>query len=263
MNQDGKRVEEQARRIFGERAASYVTSKAHDDAQVLGRMVELANPQPHWHVLDVATGTGHTALAFAPHVAYVVGIDLTPQMLVHAEKLAAQRQVVNVRYQLADVHELPFDDENFDDETFDLVTCRRAAHHFSDVRGALSEMARVLKHGGLMLVDDRCVPEDDRVDSLMNRLDWLHDESHVREYRPSEWQTLFAEAGCQVLTLETYTRHRPLSSLTDHVSARNVAQIHDLLESLDDDARARLYLEEKEGQLYINHWYVTALARKP
>lgn len=263
MSYDGKRVEDQARRIFGERAASYVTSEAHADSQVLEHLVELSNPQPHWHVLDVATGTGHTALAFAPHVAYVVGIDLTPQMLVHAEKLAAQRQVVNVRFQLADVHELPFDDENFDDETFDLVTCRRAAHHFSDIRGALAEMIRVLKHGGLMLVDDRCVPEDDLVDSVMNRLDWLHDESHIREYRPSEWQALLSEAGCQVLALETYTRQRPLTSLTDHVSAKNVAQIHSLLEGLDDQARTKLDLQEKEGQLYSKHWYVSVLARRP
>ncbi len=38
-------------------------------------------PQPDWHVLDVATGAGHTALAFAPLVARVVASDITGEML--------------------------------------------------------------------------------------------------------------------------------------------------------------------------------------
>jgi SAM-dependent methyltransferase len=230
----------------------------------------LAQPQPEWRVLDVATGTGHTALAFAPHVAEVIAIDLTPQMLAQAQKLAASRGIENVRFQQADVHELPFDDENFDDEVFDLVTCRRAAHHFSDIRGALSEMVRVLRSphpdqgtpGGLLLIDDRSIPEDDYVDSVMNRLDWLHDQSHVREYRPSQWRAMLEEAGCQVLVVEPYTQHRPLSSLTDRVEPANVSKIYDLLEGLPPEQREKLALEEIDGQLYSNHWYVIALARK-
>ena len=58
---------------FGQNAAEYLTSKPHAQGQSLERMVALAAPQPDWHVLDVATGAGHTAYAFAPHVARVVG----------------------------------------------------------------------------------------------------------------------------------------------------------------------------------------------
>jgi SAM-dependent methyltransferase len=183
-------------------------------------------------------------------------------MLAEAEKLAVQQGVSNVRFVEANIHELPFDDETFDDEQFDLVTCRRAAHHFSDIREALAEMVRMLKPRGLLLIDDRCVPEDDFVDSIMNRLDWLHDESHVREYRPSQWQALLEAAGCRVLTLQTYVRHRPLSSLTERVSPQNVAQIHSILGSLSADQRQKLALVEKNGELYSNHWYVILAAQK-
>jgi hypothetical protein len=106
------------------------------------------------------------------------------------------------------------------------------------------------------------VPEDDFVDGIMNRLDWLHDESHVREFRPSEWQAMLGAAGCQVLTLEPYVRHRPLSSLTERVSPQNVAQIRSILGSLSSEQRQKLALEEKEGDLYSNHWYVIIAARK-
>lgn len=262
MTDQRKIIEERAREIFTDRAEDYVTSAAHTDSLVLSRMVELAQPQPGWRVLDVATGTGHTAFAFAPYVAEIIGIDLTPQMLAEAEKLAASKGITNVRFAVANIHELPFDDETFDDEQFDLITCRRAAHHFADIDEALSEMVRMLKPGGLLLIDDRSVPEDDFVDGVMNRLDWLHDESHVRQYRPSEWQTLLIVAGVELLVLETYTRHRPVRSLTDRVSPQNVAQIHGILHSLSPEQRQKFALVEVDGELCSNHWYITLAAQK-
>jgi hypothetical protein len=44
----------------------------------------------------------------------------------------------------------------------------------------------------------------------MNQLDWYHDESHVREYRPSVWRRMLAACGLVVESVETFTRHRPL-----------------------------------------------------
>ena len=262
MTDESLSIEDRARAVFSQRADLYVTSASHVDPQVLGWLVELAQPQPGWRMLDVATGTGHTAFAFAPYVAEIIGIDLTPRMLAEAEKLAAKQGVRNVRFVEADIHELPFDDETFDDEQFDLVTCRRGAHHFSDIQEALAEMVRMLKPGGVLLIDDRSVPEDDFVDSVMNRLDWLHDESHVREYRPSQWQAMLEEAGCQVLALEPYVRHRPLSALTERVSVQSVAQIHGILSSLSAEQRQKLALTDVNGELFSNHWYVLVAARK-
>lgn len=262
MTDESLSIEDRARAVFSQRADLYVTSASHVDPQVLGWLVELAQPQPDWRMLDVATGTGHTAFAFAPYVAEIIGIDLTPRMLAEAEKLAARQGITNVRFVEADIHELPFDDETFDDGQFDLVACRRGAHHFSDIQEALAEMVRMLKPGGLLLIDDRSVPEDDFVDSVMNRLDWLHDESHVREYRPSQWQAMLEQAGCQVLALETYIRHRPLSAFTERVSPQNVAQIHGILASLSAEQRRKLALEEIDGQWHSNHWYVLIAARK-
>ena len=101
--------EERAKAIFGDRADLYTTSVAHTDQQVLGRLVEIAKPQADWHVLDIGTGTGHTALALAPHVRKVLGLDLTEEMLVEARKLACERDISNVSFQVADVHHLPRD----------------------------------------------------------------------------------------------------------------------------------------------------------
>jgi ubiquinone/menaquinone biosynthesis C-methylase UbiE len=251
------KTEDLAKRVFGERAALYTTSATHKDPRILQRVVELSVPQAHWSALDIATGTGHVALALAPHVASVIGIDLTPQMLAEADRLRSERGVTNVAFQTGDVHHLPFSEASFD-----LITCRRAAHHFSDIRRALGEMQRVLRHEGRLVIDDRSVPEDDFVDGCMNALDRLHDESHVREYRPSAWRRMLAAAGFVVHKVESYTQHRPLTSLTDGVSPDNVARIRAVLASLDDVQRAALNLAEVGGQPYLNHWYVLIAATR-
>jgi len=66
---------------FGRYAQGYVASQTHAAAQELAALIEMADPQPDWLVLDIATGGGHTALAFAPHVQKVIAADLTRKML--------------------------------------------------------------------------------------------------------------------------------------------------------------------------------------
>ena len=249
--------EDLARRVFGERAAAYVTSKTHRDPEVLAHLVELSHAQPSFCVLDVATGTGHTALAFAPHVAEVVAIDLTPEMLAQAEALRSQRGADNVRFEVADVHALPYDDGSFD-----LIVSRRAPHHFSDIARALGDMRRVLRSGGRLLIDDRSVPEDDAIDTLMNRLDVLHDESHVRQYRPSEWRRMLEALSFRIDAVEPYEQHRPIGSLTDNVAPDRAAEIHRLLDALPEPQRTALDLRFVDGVLHLRHFYVTIAATR-
>lgn len=250
--------EERAKAIFSDRADLYTTSLAHTDQQVLGRLVEIANPQEDWRVLDIGTGTGHTALALAPHVREVIGLDLTEEMLVEARKLADERDVVTVSFQVADVHQLPREL----DGSFDLVTCRRAAHHFSDIDRALIEMVRTLRPGGMLLIDDRSVPEDDWVDETMHRLDCLHDESHVRQYRASRWIELLENADLSVEIVEPYTKQRPVSALTARVSAENVAEIQTIFDHLSREQQLKLNLETIDGDQHSTHWYIMIAARK-
>ena len=107
-------------------ADGYVTSETHAKGSDLDRLIAIAQPAPHWNVLDIATGGGHTALKFAPFVAHVVASDLTPRMLASARRhIVADNGVTNVSFQEADAEALPFEPDRFD-----LVTCRIAPHHF-------------------------------------------------------------------------------------------------------------------------------------
>jgi SAM-dependent methyltransferase len=251
-------IEDAARGVFGQRADFYVTSPIHTEAAVLDRVVELARPQPGWRALDIGTGAGHTALAVAPHVAEVVAQDLTPEMLERARRLAEERGVTNLRFVEGDAHHLAFPDG-----AFDLVTCRRAAHHFSDIELALQEMGRVLRPGGRLVIDDRSVPPDLSADAALNRLDVLHDRSHVRDYPAGEWVEMLIGADLTVESVETYTRHRPLTAFTDGVDAATSAEIHALVAGFGDDLRRALDVREVDGQVHMNHWFVMAVAVRP
>ena len=252
-----KSPEEKAQQIFGARAAFYTTSPFHTDPQVLARVVELARTQQDWSALDIATGSGHTAFALASHVRSIIGIDITPEMLREAEALKAARSIDNVSFRTGDVHNLPFDDG-----AFDLVTCRRAAHHFSDIGRALEEIRRVLRPGGRVVIDDRSVPEDDFADRCMNLLDTYHDESHVREYRPTQWQRMMEHARFEIEVVETYTRHRPLSALTARASEENARKIRETVAGFTEEERKVFNLVEKDGELHLNHWFVMVAATR-
>jgi SAM-dependent methyltransferase len=252
----GQTPEDLARRNFGERAAAYAASPVHASQQGLARFVELAAPQPRERALDVATGTGHTALALAPLLAEVVGIDLAPEMLAQARRLAEERGIGNARFQIGDAHRLEFEDGDFD-----LVTTRLAAHHFSDPRLALREMARVLGARGRLVIEDRSVPEDDEVDLAMDRLDRLHDASHVRNHRVSAWREMLAP-DFEIELVESHFAHRPIGSLVDGVGEEGARRIRELLRAMGPRVRRQFDLREVDGVVHLNHWYVRIQARK-
>jgi ubiquinone/menaquinone biosynthesis C-methylase UbiE len=201
-------VHERVQSQFGAAAQAYTTSAGHGDPLMLARVVELARPRPGDHALDIATGAGHTAIAIAPHVASVVAYDLTPQMLKETARNAAARGLHNLTTYQGAAESLPFADASFD-----IVTVRQAPHHFADVRRAVAEMARVVRPGGRVIVVDSTSPESDELDRQYNHIEKLRDPSHVRNYRPSEWRAMIAEAGLTIhqVALDYYTENgRPM-----------------------------------------------------
>src|ERR1043165_1083152 len=101
-------------RQWGAVAEAYAASSFHAAGPDLKRLVTESGFAGDEVVLDLGCGPGHTSLACAPHVASVVGIDVTPQMVAVASDLARQRGETKAEFRVADVQALPFDDETFD-----------------------------------------------------------------------------------------------------------------------------------------------------
>jgi SAM-dependent methyltransferase len=154
---------------WDDRAESYRTSEAHSSGPDLDLLVEWASGART--ALDVATGGGHVARRLREAGLEVVTCDPSPGM----------RPDVICRAE----------DMPFADESFDVVACRIAAHHFADVEAAMRELGRVGRQSVLV------------VDNLhggaeLERAEKLRDPSHVRAYSEEEWRGLVEGAGLRI-----------------------------------------------------------------
>lgn len=170
-------------------AADYANSQSHAHGDDLTALVKALKPSPSDLALDVATGTGFTAAALAPYVRHVTGVDVTKEMLAEARKLI--RGKTNVEFEVGDALNL-----KFSDATFDIVTTRRATHHFQDVPKFLSEATRVLRPGGRLGIVDMSPPEG--AESFSNRIEKLRDSSHVEAFTPSAWSSMVTDTGLRI-----------------------------------------------------------------
>jgi SAM-dependent methyltransferase len=179
---------------FGPNAAAYVASTSHAGGDDLERLLAWGRACRPQRVLDVATGGGHTALAFAPLAPRVVAFDLTEPMLRAAREFHAGRGARNLAYVAGDVTAL-----SFRDGAFDVVTCRIAPHHFARPAAAVREVARVLAPGGTFLVQDILGHDDAECAAFITEVERRRDPSHVRAYRAQEWQAMLRGAGLTLM----------------------------------------------------------------
>jgi len=168
-------------------------------------MLEDLPVAPSDTALDVATGTGEFARALAPHVATVIGLDATDAMLAQGRKFVAAAGIPNITFEQGIVQELPFEDERFD-----IVASRYAFHHFADPKPVLSEMVRVCKTGGHVIVVDIVVP-DAATATEYQYYEWLCDPSHTRCLESEEFRSDFRLFGLEVVS----ARHRILTEELD------------------------------------------------
>jgi len=113
-------------------------------------IVEAAQVEAGMRILDVACGTGEPTISLARQLngtGEVIGTDIVSEPLKVAEERAASHRLTNVQFQLADVHQLPFPDG-----TFERITSRLGVMFFADLPRAVSEMRRVLKQNGRLVL---------------------------------------------------------------------------------------------------------------
>jgi ubiquinone/menaquinone biosynthesis C-methylase UbiE len=203
MERSGDQVSERVDRVrtqFGPAAEAYLASAVHAQGEDLMRLLELLAPQATDTVLDLGCGVGHTLRRVAPRVRLAVGADATAGMLEGARSLMSTEGIGNVALIVTAAESLPFLDA-----WFDGVTCRLAAHHFTDVSRAFGEVARVLRPGGRFILSDNYAPDDGDLDRFINALEVTRDPSHVRENTVAEWRALLERAGFRVTAEERST----------------------------------------------------------
>jgi ubiquinone/menaquinone biosynthesis C-methylase UbiE len=190
-------------------------------------------------VLDAGCGTGALAYALAAHVAEVVGVDTNEAFLDAARESAP----ADCRFLAGDVMALPFAYGEFD-----VAGSLRVLHHVRRPELVVSELARVTRPGGRVLLADQLGHVDPMVSLEQDRFERARDPSHTRLLSDASIRSLL-EANDLVVTRNEITRER-----------RDVERFLDLA-GLEGAARDRIR-RMAPGPAYDVElgWYV---ARKP
>ncbi len=188
---------------FTARAERYDRSSRWCTDPVLGeRVIELTEPGPGDHVLDVACGTGLVSRLFKGRVARVVGADITRAMYERA------------RPYLDELVETPAESLPFGDGSFDIVTCRQGIQ-FMDDAAAVREMVRVLKPGGRVLLVNLCAyGEEDREEYF--EILRLRNPARRNFYLRGDLERLLLDAGCTTAVVHDYVSVEDVDAWSDN-----------------------------------------------
>ena len=245
---------------FGRQAPWYTVSDVHRASPGLAELLRFAAPFSGGRALDIATGTGFTALAVAPQCRRVIGLDLTLGMVGEARRLAHERGVSNVLFCLGDAEAVPFHDQ-----AFEVVTCRFASHHFPHVARAFAEMARVVKTGGAVILEDTCAPEAPDLGEIMNEWELKRDPSHVANRPPSRLRAMLEE--CRLSVDAATVTHVPQEfgdwARRAGLSDDDAAALRTSFLTAPPAAQTAFRIEDKDGDLRFAWPGIVVRAIKP
>ena len=158
--------------------------------------------------LDSGCGTGALAFALAPFVERVVGVDLSEELVAAGQENAP----ANCELQVGDATALPFAYGSFD-----IAGCMRVLHHARRPELVVSELARVTRPGGRVLVIDQLGQVDPVVSAETDRFEKARDPSHTRLLPDQDVRFLLDANDLEVLTNEITSERRDLEWYLDLV----------------------------------------------
>jgi ubiquinone/menaquinone biosynthesis C-methylase UbiE len=196
---------------FSQQAAAYAALLRNNPDASLRILIEGAQPRADDRVLDVGCGTGKVAVTLASVCQEVVGIDLTPAMLVEAEALGRDYGLKNVRWETGDVSCLPFNDH-----AFTLVTSTAMLHHTDDPGLILEEMCRVCAPGGRVVLTDLTTSAEKN--AAFDAVEVLRDPSHVHSMTTAELRGLAERLPMEEYYMEEIEVRLPLEAVLSAAS---------------------------------------------
>jgi len=253
-------VQKAAQEQFARQSHRYGSGHILENVEDVRRAIDIMQLPGNSQVLDVATGAGHTGLYLASLGHEVTLSDIAEPMLDRARQTASERGLA-VKTQLHAAEEFPNANE-----TFDLVSCRVAAHHFSSPGKFISETSRVLKSGGWFLLIDGSVQDDEsEAENWLHAVEKLRDPSHHRFLTPRAWEELCNANRLQVIESKLAPFKQPDLNWyfeTAATTPANRQRVLDLVAKAPDSACRLFQLGTENGKIIWWWQRLTLIARK-
>jgi len=244
---------------FGRAAAAYPLEPEPIVAAQLRDLVAMAGARPTDHLLDVGTGAGAVALAFAAQVARVTAVDIAPAMLERAELARVEHGAGNVDIRWADAAALPYAAG-----TFDLVTGRDLLCYFGELGPLFEGFRRVLRPDGKLLLDEVVGSEDPVKRATHQALEMQRDPAIARLYCESEIKRALEQAGFRLEQVELYqvAQNAQTWLAASPLTAEERGRLLEMLgDSIEEDAAGLHIRREKNGDLTFAVRRLRLLAR--
>ena len=180
-----KQFKEMVRNTFETVANGYGLGGArffHSAGEHMAELLDLAGNE---HVLDVASGTGATAIPLAHRLngGKVTAVDFSPAMLEQSRARAEQKGLDNIDYKVHDMTAMPFAKGQFDN-----ATCSFGIFFVEDMVSLLNHIASKVKPGGSVLVSGFCGESFMPVTNLL--LDQLRNYGVDVPEKPFGWKRM-------------------------------------------------------------------------
>lgn len=247
------------RRGFAKQVHTLSASPIFTDQIVIDRIVEAAQLSGNERILDLGCGPGIVTEALALLAKEVIAFDLTPEMLSQARQRCEKRGLKNVTFHLGEAERLPFENE-----AFDVIIARLAVHHFLDPSVAISNMTRVLKNRGKIVLADIVSSENSGEAELHNALEVLRDPSHSKMLSISELKEEIIATYLTITKEDSWIKHREFNEWIKITN--DPSKIKPLYTIMYNLAKANLSsgidLRLSDNELVFDHKWVLLVAEK-
>ena len=181
---------------FDRQAKHYSSSKTFSSGQGLKILTNLLKGRKFNNGLDIGTGAGFAAFELSNVCRNVEATDISDGMIIEAKKIMKERKIKNLNFNL-----MPAENLNFNNENFDIITCRTAAHHFTDVIKFCNESNRVLKKESEAIIIDTITSDQKKLNEWHQKVELIRDNSHKKNLSLIEWKKVFGETNFKILDI--------------------------------------------------------------
>lgn len=199
-------------------------------------------------LLDVACGSGAFVSFCSSILKHAVGVDISDELIKYAKSNSDTAKLSNTNFLCCDVEKLPFPDASFD-----VATCRSAFHHMENCDLVIGEIARTVKKGGKICIQDMTSYEHSNVNEFFERMEKCIDLSHFRAVSTMDIKNLFASKNIKTeRVFETVLTH----NLNDYIghAYQSKSQLDILSEIVSaglNDAVISEFLFERDQNIFF------------